>query len=109
MSLSPETRDSVIVGVSMAVLFLVANYTISTLARCAEGVLLQRHREERERLAASESPAVEAEPEGTGDDPGEDPSSPSPGTATGTPLEGSENPRSTTPRKGSAGPPPAGE
>jgi len=105
MSLSPETRESLIVGVSIVLLTPALSYTLYVLAWCAEGVLRQRIREERTRLAAFESPEAEAEPEGTGDDAG----SASPGEATGAPCEGSKHHRSTSADEASGEPPFAGE
>lgn len=104
MNLSPEARDSLIVGVSIVALLPTFSYTLGTLAWCAEGVLRQRDREARARLTVCESP-VEAEPEGTGDDAG----STSLGSATGAPGEGPEDPRSTSADEASGAPPRAGE
>ena len=104
MSLSPDARDSLIVGVSIVALWPAFSYTLDTLAWCVEGVLWQRDREARARLTVCESP-VEAEPEGTCDDAG----SAWLGSATGAPGEGPEDPRSTSADEASGAPPRAGE
>ena len=101
MSLSPETRDSLIVGVSIVLLTPALSYTLYVLAWCAEGVLRQRIREERTRLAAFESPEAEAEPEGTGDDVA--------WRSHRGPCEGSKHHRSTSADEASGEPPFAGE